>query len=266
MMSLKPVSNNSQIEKARSLWSNASNSINYDSSILQIHINSLKKLYPFIDVGSIGKSMLGCNIPFICIGRGTKEVFYLASIHANEWITTPILMKFVEDYCYSYQNNLTIFGYSSKDLFNTTSIYIVPMVNPDGVDLVTGKIPVNSSTYNFAKKIAEDFPDIPFPTGWKANIRGVDLNLQFPAGWEQAQEIKYIQGFTSPAPRDFVGFGALFETEALALYNFTMQHHFRLVIAYHTQGKEIYWNFQNINPPNGLFIANNFSAASRIFC
>ena len=34
---------------------------------------------------------------------------------------------------------------------------------------------------------------------------GVDLNLQFPAGWEQAKEIKFAQGFTSPAPRDYVG-------------------------------------------------------------
>ena len=38
---------------------------------------------------------------------------------------------------------------------------------------------------------------------------GVDLNLQFPAGWEQAKEIKYAQGFNQPAPRDFVGFGPL---------------------------------------------------------
>ena len=42
--------------------------------------------------------------------------------------------------------------------------------------------------------------------GWKANINGVDLNLQFPAGWENAKEIKYSQGFNKPAPRDFVGY------------------------------------------------------------
>ena len=35
-----------------------------------------------------------------------------------------------------------------------------------------------------------------FQVGWKANIKGVDLNLQFPAGWEKAKEIKYAQGFT----------------------------------------------------------------------
>ena len=90
----------------------------------------------------------------------------------------------------------------------------------------------------------------------------MDLNLQFPAGWDQAKEIKFAQGFTSPAPRDFVGFGPLTEPEALAIYNFTLTHDFRLIIAYHTQGQEIYWNFQNINPPSGYRIGTQLANAS----
>ena len=65
-----------------------------------------------------------------------------------------------------------------------------------------------------------------------------------------------------PAPRDFVGFGPLTELESLAIYNFTLMHDFRLVIAYHTQGKEIYWNFQNINPPQGYEIGTKFANVS----
>ena len=90
----------------------------------------------------------------------------------------------------------------------------------------------------------------------------MDLNLQFPAGWEKAKEIKYAQGFDRPAPHDFVGFGSLTEPESLAIYNFTLAHDFSLVIAYHTQGQEIYWNFQNINPPRGYEIGSRFASSS----
>ena len=91
---------------------------------------------------------------------------------------------------------------------------------------------------------------------------GVDLNLQFPAGWENARQIKYSQGFNQPAPRDFVGFGPLTEPEALTIYNFTLMHDFKLVLAYHTQGQEIYWQFQNFNPPNSLEIGQKLAEAS----
>ena len=154
--------------------------ISYSYSILQININSLKTLYPFIDVFSAGQSVLGNSIPIIKIGQGNNKVFYSASIHANEWITTPLVMKFLSDYCYCYTNNLPIYGYSARELYNNSTIYIMPMVNPDGVNLVTGEIPKNSSLYSNTKLIASRYPNIPFPNGWKANIRGVDLKNYQP--------------------------------------------------------------------------------------
>ena len=149
--------------------------IPYSSDLLAQNIYDLLKLYPFINVQTIGNSILGKPIYVIKLGKGSKQVFYSASIHANEWITSLVLMKFVEDYCIAYTNNKDIYGYSIRNLFNTVSIYIAPMVNPDGVDLLTSAYNSNSNIFSSFQNIANNYPNIPFPDGWKANIRGVDL-------------------------------------------------------------------------------------------
>src|SRR5699024_4130666 len=110
-------------------------------------------------------------------------------------INSVVLMKFIEDFANAYENNGLIYGYSAREIFNKSSIYVVPMVNPDGVDLVTGVIPENTGIYKQFKDISLNFTGIPFPSGWKANFNGVDLNLQFPAGWLNAKKIKYAQGY-----------------------------------------------------------------------
>ena len=145
--------------------------ISYSSSILQVNLDSLRRLYPFIEITSIGRSVLGKNLPVIKIGNGQKEVFYSASFHANEWICSPLVTKFLVDYCYCYANNLPIFGVNARNIYNYCTIYIMPMVNPDGVDLVTGEISPNSSLYTNTRLIANRYPNIPYPNGWKANIR-----------------------------------------------------------------------------------------------
>lgn len=236
--------------------------IRYTSQVLNMNIDSLKTIYPFLEVASIGSSVLGRPLRTIRFGTGSKHIFYCGATHANEWITSSLLMKFMENLCKSYVNNLEIFGVNARNLFSNVSLYILPMVNPDGVDLVTEAFSENSWAYTNAKRISNNFPDIPFPNGWKANIEGIDLNLQFPAGWEQAKEIKYAQGFDKPAPRDFVGYGPLTAPESVALYNFTLRHNFNLMITYHTQGRVIYYKYQDQTPPRSQEIAEEFADIS----
>lgn len=152
----------------------------YTSCILQNNVEQLKKKYGFLKTGNIGYSVLGKPIPYIKIGNGTNEVMYSGSIHANEWINSIVLMKFVEDFSKAYEKNEKIYGYSAREIFNKTSIYVIPMVNPDGVDLVTGVIPENTGIYNQFKDISLNFSNIPFPSGWKANFNGVDLKNYQP--------------------------------------------------------------------------------------
>lgn len=237
-------------------------SVKYNSNILKSDINSLMLHYPFINLITIGYSVLEKPIYCIKLGNGPKEVFYFGAIHANEWITCNLLMKFIEELCNAYAKNSNIIGYNIRNIFKNVTFYIVPLSNPDGVDLVNGNINLNSNAYLYARYVSNRYPSIPFPDGWKANIKGVDLNLQFPAGWETARQIKFAQGFTSPAPRDFVGNSYLSEPESLALYNFTLAHNFSLILAYHTQGKEIYWQFENYAPERAYTIGQEFSKVS----
>lgn len=140
-----------------------------------MNISSLSRIYPFLEIGSIGNSVMNKDIPYIKIGNGKKQVFYSASIHANEWITTPVLMKFIENLALAYTNDTYIYGYLARNILSENSIYIVPMCNPDGVDLVTGNIDKNLEYYKNAQKLAENYPNIDFPSGWKANIEGESL-------------------------------------------------------------------------------------------
>lgn len=88
------------------------------------------------------------------------------------------------------------------------------------------------------------------------------LIYSFLHGWENAKEIKFEQGFVSPAPRDYVGLYPLSTPEAKAVYNFTLSHNFRLILAYHSQGEVIYWKFQDYLPYRSKYIGKQFEKAS----
>lgn len=236
--------------------------IPYTYEILMLNIQSFMLKYSFLSFGAIGESTMDKDIPYLKLGNGQKQLLYVAGTHANEWICCPILMKFVEDFSVAYATNDKIFNRLASDLYNSATIYIIPMLNPDAIDLVTGILNKNSLEYLNAKEISNNYPNIRFPDGWKANIKGIDLNLQFPAMWEQARDIKFEQGYTTYAPRDFVGNFPLEAVESVALYDFTINHNIELMLTYHSQGEVIFWKFLDYNPPKAFEIGKQFEALS----
>lgn len=225
-------------------------------------ILEITRTYPFCRSEELTTTAFGRPIRTLVIGNGPRKVIYSAAHHANEWITTPVLLKFAEELAEAIQNGGDIFGTNARELAEKATIYMVPMVDPDGVDLVTGAIEPGTLPYESARALADRYPSIPFPDGWKANLLGVDLNLNYPAGWLQAREIKFTQGYTRPGPRDFVGRAPLDQRETRALAEYTRFLDPELVLAYHSQGQVIYWQFGDEEVPGARALGERFATLS----
>jgi g-D-glutamyl-meso-diaminopimelate peptidase len=235
--------------------------IDYTYAVLERDIQGLKARYPFIDVSVAGQSVLGRNLYVLRIGEGSNEVFYNASHHALEWITTPVLMKFIEDFAYAFSRNQTLgTGYSPTEIYRQSTLYFIPMVNPDGVDLVLDGLSPDNPYYN--QLIAWNGASSDFSTVWQANIRGVDLNHNYNAAWELSKEAEAELGITGPGPTRYSGPAPESEPETRAVADFTRNRNFRLVMAYHSQGEVIFWDFMDLAPPEAQAIGEQFARVS----
>lgn len=239
---------------ARVMTSLVRKGVPYDFATLVADLDRLNSTYPFVRVNTIGYSVLGRPLHEIQLGRGTKKIHYNASFHGNEWITTPILMALLNTFLLALTNNQDIRGVDVLSLYYSTELSIVPMVNPDGVDLVLhGPPPQLRDEIISMNNGSLDF------SGWKANIRGVDLNNQYPANWEIEKERKEPK---APAPRDYPGDAPLTEPEAIAMADLARNSSFDRVLALHTQGEEFYWGYEGLEPPESEVLAREFERVS----
>ena len=225
-------------------------------------IDALAEAYPCCRQEILTKTAFGRPMKALVIGSGERKVLFTAAHHGNEWITAPLLLKFIEELAESITTGGTLWGVNARTIQKAATIHTVAMVDPDGVDLVTGGIAPGTLEYASAESLAARYPGIPFPDGWKANLLGVDLNLQYPAGWLMAREIKFAAGYTRPGPRDYVGRAPLSQRESKALAEYTRQVDPQLVLAYHTQGKAIYWQFRDCQVPGAQALAREFARVS----
>ena len=239
----------------RVTWRVVEGNQNYDYGIMMNDLRALQTIYPFLQNAPIGNSVLGREIPGLLIGTGQKRVHFNASFHANEWITTSTVMTFLNDYLLALTNNWAIRGVNMLQQYLQTNLSIVPMVNPDGVELVLNGLPDNETVRANILKWNNGSTDF---SGWKANINGVDLNDQFPAEWELERQ----NNPKSPGPRDYGGERPLSQPESIAMAELTRRMDFAWVLAFHTQGEVIFWGFQGLEPPESEQMVNEFARVS----
>ncbi|MBE5040029.1 M14 family metallopeptidase [Ructibacterium gallinarum] len=201
---------------------------NYKS--LQRAITAFQENYPNIPVFCIGKSIQNRKLYALKLGHGNKKIFFNGAHHGMEWLTAKLLMQFAKD--------LAADTYSTHTLLDACTLYLVPMVNPDGVEIaVSGK-------------------------QWQANARGVDLNHNYDALWHLSKQGEPEAGVLGPGPTRFSGPFPESEPESRAIADFTRQNSFDLVMAFHSQGEVIYWDFCGFAPDKSFVYAKRFEAVS----
>ncbi len=166
---------------------------------------------------SIGKSLFGRELYAVKVGEGEPIGLAQYAIHGREYITAELAAA-------HYQ----------RGVFRG-SLWIVPLVNPDGgllSEIGISTAPLKEQDRLLALNGSAEF------SLWKANGRGVDLNVNFPALWGKGVKNKRVAG-----REGYIGKAPFSEPETLALKKFTEEIRPAYTVSYHTKGEEIYWYF-----------------------
>lgn len=177
----------------------------------------------FKRVSVIGNSIEKRNIFCIELGNGEKCAVFAAAFHGLEYLTATALTEFAKRFS------------EMCELHNRLRLYVVPMVNPDGVEIaINGVDPKNP----YHRDIIKHTGIIDFKKVWQANASGVDINHNFNADWKRV--------FDSPGPTKYGGEFPESEPETRAVVKLLHKTEPELFIAFHSQGREIYYDFNGL--------------------
>lgn len=217
--------------------------------------------YPRTQLGSIGESILGCPITLIRLGHGKNASIFVGAHHSAEAITSLLLMKFTEDVLGNEQTSShRLAGFDVRQILAHRSLYIVPMLNPDGVAI--RRFGADAAGI-FKKRVLAMNGNHNFSL-WQANARGVDLNHNYDAEFEKCKKAERALGIFSGGPTRYGGEYPESEPETRALVSLTrmLMPNLKIALALHTQGEEIYWDFGGEAPKNARMLAECFSRVS----
>ncbi len=221
----------------------------YNYEILKKDIEMLNPVAA--EAASLGTSVMGRDIYCIKIGRGKKKAVLTGAHHGLEYITSLFLMRFADLYTQSAISGEEMFGYDVRRFFSETTLYIVPMVNPDGVDIAVNGLDI---TDEFHRQLISRVGIHSFRKVWQANANGVDLNHNYDALWHRVVE--------KPSPSLFGGEFPESEPETKAICGLLRNVNADLLICFHSQGEEIYYDFDGMEEKKSRMIAEKMAQAS----
>jgi len=231
-----------------------------DAAYQRAAIERLLHAHPFLLSRTLGRSLCGRPVTLLKIGRDADErggVLFAGAFHGIEWLTGMVLLRFVDRLCRAISENQTLAGIHAGRALEGRSLSVVPFVNPDGVEIALHGAEAGFAFRDLILRACDRDPRL-----WKANARGVDINHNFDAGWQQLREMEKKQGIDGPAPTQYGGSAPESEPETRLLTALCRQEDFRHVLAYHSQGEEIYWHYGENNPPNALLMGRILAVAS----
>lgn len=213
--------------------------------------------YGFIKRSVIGRSCAGRDITALKIGSAAEYSLFTAAFHGSESITSVVLLMFIEELCKAIKEEGFIEGLNVNKALHGRGIIFVPCVNPDGCEIsLCGAKACGELEKNIAKLCRNDFKH------WNANLRGVDINHNFDAGWKELRKKERESGIYGPSPTRFGGFKPESEPETLALTELCRTVNIRHVLALHSQGEVIYWNYGKNMPPRSKKMAEIMATSS----
>ncbi len=220
-------------------------------------IDRLLERYSFLKCSSIGRSCAGRDIYCLTLGEADEYVLYAAAFHGSEHITCNIALRFVEEVCEALSTGDEIAGLDARRAFYGRGIMVVPLVNPDGCEIsIKGELGAGYMSGKIRRLCGGDF------THWNANLRGVDINHNFDAGWDELRRLEKESGIYGPGPTRFGGYTPESEPETLALTELCRRMPVRHVMALHTQGEVIYWTYGDCQPKRSAKMAEILAAES----
>ncbi len=220
-------------------------------------ISALAKKYSFLKTAKIGESLAGREITALYVGNMGNPTLFAGGFHALEWLTVSVLLRFAQRLCDAAYCDDALCDVDVTKTLATRGVIIVPCVNPDGVEITLSGAESAGKYQSTVLDISKG--DL---SSWNANARGVDINHNFNAGWENLHEIERSQGIVAPSPRRYGGAHPESEPETRALTNLCRRHNIRKVMALHSQGEEIYWHFGDKTPRDSRAIGEILAKSS----